>query len=170
MTSRYDLGKCAVNVTGRAAMIGIQYGAFERKIGEDYHGVIHCVDLWQDAAIYEIAKQNLCNHAANHATYYLHKKDSLEAAKFFKDGELDFVYIDANHFFNEVLFDMDAWFPKVRSGGIFAGHDYTMGKDIEVKEAVDKWMGEKGFTFNITDSPLDCFEGTPYPTWWMIKP
>lgn len=57
--------------------------------------------------------------------YYFNKKFSLDAAKDFQDGTLDFVYIDANHSEPYVTQDIEAWTPKVRSGGIVAGHDYA---------------------------------------------
>jgi hypothetical protein len=49
---------------------------------------------------------------------------SVEAAKQFEDGYFDFVYIDANHTYESVTADLNAWYPKVREGGMIAGHDY----------------------------------------------
>lgn len=171
ITTRYDLGKLAQhhNVTGRAAMIGIQYGAFEKEIGKDYKGVIHCIDLWQDESIYQTAVKNLCEHGPNHATYYLHRKASLDAVSFFEYNSLDMVYIDANHFYNEVLADMNAWFPKVRSGGIFAGHDYCHYTDIEVIPAVNEWCEKHGYTFYLTTSERDSWNGVMFPSWIIVK-
>jgi len=47
---------------------------------------------------------------------------SEEAVKLFADGCLDFCYIDGNH----ALVDQDIklWWPKMKSGGLFAGHDW----------------------------------------------
>ena len=49
---------------------------------------------------------------------------SVRAAKQFKDGYFDFVYIDADHSYDGVTADLEAWYPKVRKGGMLAGHDY----------------------------------------------
>jgi len=49
---------------------------------------------------------------------------SVEAAKQFKDDYFDFVYIDADHTYKGVTADLEAWYPKVRKGGMLAGHDY----------------------------------------------
>jgi predicted O-methyltransferase YrrM len=49
---------------------------------------------------------------------------SVEAAKQFEDDYFDFVYIDANHTYEGVIADLEAWYPKVRKGGMVAGHDY----------------------------------------------
>jgi tRNA(Arg) A34 adenosine deaminase TadA len=42
----------------------------------------------------------------------------------FAEESLDFIYIDANHKYEFVLQDLKLWFPKLRKGGIFAGHDF----------------------------------------------
>lgn len=69
------------------------------------------------------------------------RKNSREAVNLYKDKSLDFVFIDAAHDYENVLKDIQAWFPKVKAGGIFAGHDYTWGP--EVKKAADDFFGPK---------------------------
>jgi hypothetical protein len=54
------------------------------------------------------------------------KKHSVDAALDFKDGSLDAVYIDAEHDYQNVLADVRAWKSKVKSGGIFCGHDWSL--------------------------------------------
>ena len=51
-------------------------------------------------------------------------KFSLEAVTDFPDRSLDFVYIDANHNFQNVTNDIVEWSKKVKIGGIISGHDY----------------------------------------------
>lgn len=48
---------------------------------------------------------------------------SAQAAQFFRNESLEFVFIDANHSYQHVRNDIRAWSPKVRPGGIIAGHD-----------------------------------------------
>lgn len=50
---------------------------------------------------------------------------SLEASKLFDDKSIDFVFIDAGHDYENVRNDILAWKPKVKDGGILAGHDYV---------------------------------------------
>ena len=43
----------------------------------------------------------------------------------FPDAYFDFVYLDARHDYKGVAADIAAYWPKVRPGGVFAGHDYV---------------------------------------------
>jgi predicted O-methyltransferase YrrM len=56
------------------------------------------------------------------------KLTSLEGANEFEDASLDFVYLDGDHQTDAVVADIDAWKPKIRKGGILAGHDINMDK------------------------------------------
>ena len=53
------------------------------------------------------------------------RKGSLEAVKDVPNNSLDFIYIDQMHEFDPVMMDLIQWNPKVKSGGIIAGHDYS---------------------------------------------
>ena len=55
------------------------------------------------------------------------KKFSVDAAPDFEDEYFDLVFIDANHTYEHVKEDIEAWYPKVREGGILAGHDWCEG-------------------------------------------
>lgn len=52
------------------------------------------------------------------------RKTSMEAVKDFKDGSIDFVYIDGHHGFKYVTEDIFEWSKKVKKGGIISGHDF----------------------------------------------
>jgi hypothetical protein len=69
---------------------------------------------------------------------------SEDAAQIFPDRFFDFVYLDADHSQEATLRDLNRWAPKVRRGGILAGHDYLdgnvpCGAVYGVKTAVDMW-------------------------------
>ena len=42
----------------------------------------------------------------------------------YADKSLDFVFIDAGHEYEEIKNDIINWGPKLKSGGILAGHDF----------------------------------------------
>lgn len=50
---------------------------------------------------------------------------SWEAANYYADKSLDFVFIDAAHDYESVSKDIAAWYPKVKDGGAIGGHDYN---------------------------------------------
>ncbi|KKN42770.1 hypothetical protein LCGC14_0709800 [marine sediment metagenome] len=49
---------------------------------------------------------------------------SVQAAMGFEDGQCDFVFLDADHSYEGVKADLEAWWPKVAFGGWLCGHDY----------------------------------------------
>ena len=67
--------------------------------------------------------------------------DSIQASQLYKDESLDFVFIDADHAYESVLSDIQAWYPKVKIGGILAGDDY--GTMAGVRRAVDEFFIDK---------------------------
>jgi predicted O-methyltransferase YrrM len=62
-----------------------------------------------------------------------------EAYKLFEDESIDFLFIDADHSFEAVKKDLKLWYPKVKTGGIIAGHDY-MWVDGRVAMAVNQFF------------------------------
>lgn len=54
----------------------------------------------------------------------VHAMPSLEASRWLKDGTLDAVFIDADHSYEAVRADIEAWRRNVKPGGILAGHDF----------------------------------------------
>lgn len=54
-----------------------------------------------------------------------HKMSTVDAAKLYEDESIDFVFIDAGHLYENVMEDLINWYPKVKYGGVIAGHDYT---------------------------------------------
>ncbi len=63
--------------------------------------------------------------------------NSLEAASRFPDESIDFVFIDANHDYEAVVADIRAWAPKLRAGGVLAGHDIGWSG---VRRAIDEQL------------------------------
>lgn len=62
------------------------------------------------------------------------KATSLEAAATYEDRSISFLMIDASHKYEDVVDDINAWFPKLKMGGIMSGDDLDWQ---EVKQAVE---------------------------------
>ena len=150
-------------LTGSAAEIGCAYGGFARTVLSKWQGKrYYMVDPWvsQPADVYRERTEGIdfnqyyrdCSALANSdPRVTLIRKFSTDAAVDIPALSLDFVFIDGNHAYAPVLADLDAWFPKVRVGGLMGLHDY--GNDTnypnfcEVKSAVDRWCAEHGRMF-----------------------
>jgi hypothetical protein len=85
-----------------------------------------------------------------------------KASDFFDDETFDFIYIDADHSYRGCLTDLNCWYPKVKEGGILAGHDYISPKmSIEmghktvfgVVQAVDDFLTKNNSSYLIHVTP-----------------
>lgn len=50
---------------------------------------------------------------------------SIDVVTEFEDDSVDMIFIDADHDYDPVKTDITIWYPKVKKGGIIAGHDYA---------------------------------------------
>jgi predicted O-methyltransferase YrrM len=69
--------------------------------------------------------------------------DSVRASHLFPAESVDFCFIDADHSYASVQADLRAWWPKIRPGGVIAGHDYRQEASwlIGVTKAVHDYFG-----------------------------
>lgn len=71
------------------------------------------------------------------------KMDSAGAAQKVPDASLDLVFIDGDHRYEFVKQDIALWLPKLRRGGVMAGHDYAnTNKYGDRFEGVDRAVHE----------------------------
>jgi predicted O-methyltransferase YrrM len=64
---------------------------------------------------------------------------SLNAAKQFENETFDFIYIDANHDYESIRDDINAWVPKIKVGGFISFHDVNNENIIKVIKEVFNW-------------------------------
>uniref|UniRef100_A0A6M3IQB5 Putative methyltransferase n=1 Tax=viral metagenome TaxID=1070528 RepID=A0A6M3IQB5_9ZZZZ len=114
------------------AEIGAYKGAFTEKFCKEGFRMF-AIDPWvsYDGAgrtqqrqerqdfLYEHTKRTLAPYDCT-----IIRKTSMDALSDFKDGSLDFVYIDGDHEFSHIAADLVEWSKKVKPGGIVSGHDY----------------------------------------------
>jgi glycosyltransferase involved in cell wall biosynthesis len=67
--------------------------------------------------------------------------DSVQASQLFGPLSVDAVIVDAAHSTESVRRDLEAWWPKIKPGGIMAGHDYDWPS---VRAAVDGFFDRLG--------------------------
>jgi SAM-dependent methyltransferase len=77
---------------------------------------------WPAGDVEAELRDHLARLGARHVE--LRVSSSVEAAAAVADGSLDLVFLDASHDEAAVRADVAAWLPKLRSGGILAGHDH----------------------------------------------
>lgn len=98
---------------------------------------------------------------------------SKEASRTIADNSLDFCYIDGDHSLFGIYDDLFLWAPKMKIGGIMAGHDYKDGPksgikdffgaqlDYKILTVVDNYCLKFGHKRNIV--------GGRIKNWWFVK-
>ena len=101
---------------------------------------------------------------------------SIEASEQFPNQFFDFIYIDAAHTYEEVKMDLEAWYPKIKDGGILSGHDYFpdtriwRGDPCGVYQAVNEFVGENKLSVDhITDVNKEGGPGVACTSFFVIK-
>lgn len=130
----------------------IQHGAFE-----------HVGRIRQE--MFDQMYENVKKRFANNSWIKVLRMDTVEASKGIYTGfghsAVDWVYVDADHTYEGCYRDMEAWWPKIRPGGVMFGDDYCLGywwKDGVIK-AVNRFAYEQGV-------PLEIYGDQ----WRIVKP
>jgi hypothetical protein len=75
--------------------------------------------------------------------------DSVTASRFFADGSIDWVHLDARHDREHVKADIAAWLPKVKAAGWLSGDDYDPIKWPDVVSTVNELLpGARPWSIN----------------------
>jgi len=114
----------------------------------DWHAKLSSAS--QDA-FYEYARDRVA-FAGNRAQ--IARMRSLEASKTIADATLDFVFIDADHSYDGCKADIEAWAPKVKSGGWLCGHDYenTAFPKFGVTQAVTEYLNRTKLSLELGEN------------------
>lgn len=93
----------------------------------------------------------------------------------FYSRDYDFVYIDGSHQYEDVVADLQTWWPLVSQQGILAGHDWEMttGDHQDVKRAVTEFAAKLDLTVYFTpDDPASWYiykSGIPGADWRRVE-
>jgi hypothetical protein len=97
---------------------------------------IYAVDTWEGSPEHKsdnaIINNTLFEEFTDNLTSVKDKFKALQmtskqASELFKNESIDGIFIDAAHEYEAVKEDLELWYPKVKSGGYFCGHDYSAG-------------------------------------------
>lgn len=97
--------------------------------------------------VFSIFKSNVAKSGVKHK---VHRMPTVEAAKKFADGSVNFIWVDAGHDYDDVLSDLKAWWPKLEAQGIIGGDDFPMeGVERAVREFFPSFEtgSERGWTW-----------------------
>jgi hypothetical protein len=149
-------GLCQIHGYRHGAELGVSKGRFTAFLCSNMYDMrMIAVDLWEpqpfasgDGAQTYVGwdhNESLADFKAMCIQYFprrvrILRMHTVEAAKLIPDESLDFVFVDALHTYEACKADIEAWWPKIRSGGMLSGHDYNHDKFPGVPKAV----GETG--------------------------
>jgi hypothetical protein len=158
---------------GMGVELGVAEGGFsERILKRSKLAHLYSIDMWagdrgHDVHQYKKAVGRLDPFKMRNSILRMRFDEALDL---FPNGSCDFIYVDGYaHTGEEEGRTFRDWFPKLKSGGIFAGDDYSPEWPLVVKE-VDKFVAEN----NLKMFVIDCQEkddwASQYPTWFAFKP
>jgi predicted O-methyltransferase YrrM len=137
------------------AEIGVWKGLLLKQILRKYRNIITqywAIDIWKpNNAHKKYAKMNeeqwnnlylyVCRLMRFFPQVHTVQAASINASKLFPEEYFDLVFIDADHHYDPIKLDIEAWLPLVKNNGYLIGHDY--GSHFEgVKKAVDECFGK----------------------------
>lgn len=181
-----------------ACEVGVQEGNYSNCILTQIPSLkkLYLVDLWEQQKNYfdhsncnqekhneyfETTKLNVENW--KHKVEFLRGR-STEMCHKIEDNTLDWVYIDARHDYCGCKEDIEAFWPKLKNGGIMSGHDYHTAEEIRritrnkqdwsicedgtkhdgaVRGAVDEFAKENNLQVVVQTSKRN------FPTWSIEK-
>jgi predicted O-methyltransferase YrrM len=98
-------------------------------------------DVCSDLYPMEIVENNFDIRTKEFDSIIKCKSTSKEKSFEFENESLDFVYIDGNHSYESTFEDINLWLPKIKKGGVIAGHDYLASCFMGVVNAVNDIFG-----------------------------
>jgi len=123
---------------------------------------LDCVDTWLGAP--ELMQEDVIVNGTLYSDFIRNieplkhiitpiRLTSTQASHLYEDESIDFAFIDADHTKEGFSADLECWYPKIKKGGVLAGHDWdypvikarlkeVFGNDIKVIEP-NTWVHYK---------------------------
>lgn len=155
-------------LTGEAMEVGVDQAIFARQFMTEWGGgMLHLVDPYLPYS--EMTGSRTADLMVAvaammpfHGRFKFYLLESAEAARELpKWIRPQFIYIDGNHDYNNVITDMSMWWERLTPDGILAGHDYD--KDHQgVMNAVKSFSQRRDLTVRLTVEDN-------IPSWYIYK-
>lgn len=153
-----------LNLNGNWVELGVAKGHYSKVLlDRGKSSMLWSIDRWSDHHDIKQYFGAMSLFRPHHAKSTVVRASFEEVVDQFKNNYFDFIYIDGYaHTGQNGGSTLNAWYPKLKKGGVFAGHDYHQKWQPTIVE-VDKFFKNKSLKLNLT--PADEF-----PSWWTIKP
>lgn len=162
---------------GHAVEIGVHLGEYAERFLSRWRGSqMTLVDPWENLpgyvdriagrdreADYAACAQRIAA-APKTARVLIMRQTSRQAVAKFPDRSLDFAYIDGDHSAESVMFDVNAWWPKIVPGGVLAGHDWFTEWRPGIEAAARSVADEAGLIIWTIRDNDDA------GSWFILKP
>jgi len=114
---------------GVVAEIGVSEGDFSSEIlSRTDPDTLHLIDWWKTSGHshgFEMVQSRFESEIEKEKVE-VHRGLSTDVADHFPANYFDWIYIDTDHSYETTRDELQKYAPKVKSGGIIAGHDYMM--------------------------------------------
>jgi hypothetical protein len=172
LRSRAELTKL-IRPGGVGVELGVANGVFSELILRTSElGYLYSIDAYGDrkhpVSRYRSAVVRLAPYRMRNAIIRMRFD---EALSMFPDRYFDFIYVDGCAGNGEEggrsFYD---WWPKLKSGGVFAGHDYSPEWPLVI-QAADRFVAKMGvplFKVGGEADPADV--ANRYPSWFTVRP
>ncbi len=147
----------------RVAEIGVASGSTSELVLKNCKNLVRylMVDKWKRAEGSRRTQEQVDagrQEAMDRTEFAKHIREiywmsSVKAASLLPNNYFDLIFIDAHHVYESVIEDCRAWWPKLKDGGIFCGHDIDGPKDKTgvwgVRKAVEEFSREVQLPFEV---------------------
>ena len=144
--------------------LGVAKGSFSKYLTDNHlFEEFFCIDKWNDHHD-EKEKNHVINLFKNKTNIKICQMDFEQAIDLFPDEYFDFIYIDGYaHTGQNEGKTLRQWYSKLKSGGIFSGHDYCAKRWPKTFNQVNQFLKEElKYQINFTEEEID-------PSWYIFK-